>query len=144
MIIDSRANGELYSGLFRIFQLFRPELGKPQHGILFTSLRAFTSFPLIEMHRSALLFLLPAVLAASSPDGPACSDVPESTAPAATDLPTWTTSTKGAGIAPRAAVTTTLPKSSGATSTSAPITVKDFLDGEMKLYDRSRKLTRVW
>ncbi|KAI0150543.1 pectate lyase [Xylariaceae sp. FL1272] len=55
-----------------------------------------------------------------------------------TTLTTKTTTTTGGGSGSTpTGVTTTLPKSSGATSTSAPITVSGSFDGGMKLYDRS-------
>jgi len=55
-----------------------------------------------------------------------------------TTIVTRTSTAAGTGTAPTG-VTTTLPKSSGAVATNAPIVVSGSLDGGMKLYDRSRK-----
>lgn len=76
------------------------------------------------MHRYALLSLLPAALGYVLPDS-----APTTLVPAPTP----------ASLGARA-VTTTLPRSAGAVTTSKPITVGagQSFDGGMKNYDRSR------
>lgn len=55
---------------------------------------------------------------------------------------TRTTTAGGSNPPPPTGITTTLPQSSGAVTSSAAILVPVSLDGGMKLYDRSRKLSR--
>ncbi|KAI1264595.1 pectate lyase [Xylariaceae sp. FL1019] len=61
--------------------------------------------------------------------------------PTSTTMTTKTTTTTGGGSGSTpTGVTTTLPQSSGAVSSSAPITISGSFDGGMKMYDRSPKV----
>lgn len=65
------------------------------------------------------------------------TSVPTTTTTTAKPTTLTTTTTTGGTATTPTGITTTLPKSSGAVSSSAPITVSGSFDGGMKLYDRS-------